>query len=184
MIQISSNVHTVVQIISDKLSAIDIKVMTRDQASTLMAAMRKRVHVQGLASNGQSIGNYSKPYLAVRSGQFKNSPKATKGKNKGKATNAGVTTKSGKDGKGGTRRINYNRGSDPKVILSLTRQMESDMILIPLANGCAIGYSNAFNLKKAQWAEKRYKKKIFDATDKEREQIDEIAGMHIKEKLK
>mgnify|MGYP006365818073 CR=1 FL=1 len=40
------------------------------------------------------------------------------------------------------------------------------------------------NLKKAQWAEKTYKKKIFDATDKEREQIDEIAGMHIKEKLK
>lgn len=36
--------------------------MTRIQASTLLAKIRHRVHVQGIASDGQPIGNYSNNY--------------------------------------------------------------------------------------------------------------------------
>lgn len=181
MISISSNISQVITTVSEKLKNVDVKAMTTEQASTLMAAMRTRIHRDGKASDGSQIGTYSKGYLTTRSGHFKNSGKVSKGRNKGKVKDAGTHTKGSKKD---AKRITYNRGSDSKVILSLTRQMESDMILIPIENGTAIGYSNESNFLKSQWAEKTYKKKIFNATTEERKLIDEVADEFIQKSLK
>lgn len=53
----------VVNKVDTMLSAIDIDRMTRLQATSLLASIRKRVHVEGLASDGRPIGTYSKGYL-------------------------------------------------------------------------------------------------------------------------
>lgn len=72
-------------------------------------------------------------------------------------------------------RAKNNRTSDKKVILSLTRQMESDFTLgvnntepTKLPNGYGIGWKNQLNADKAGYLEIRYKKKIFAMTNKER----------------
>lgn len=50
------------------------------------------------------------------------------------------------------------RGTDKKVILSLTRQMENDFGIVAGsgATGYALGFKNADNADKAGWAEDRY----------------------------
>lgn len=47
----------------------------------------------------------------------------------------------------------YNRSSDPKVIVSLTRQLENDWSVIATSRGYGIGFKNKFNLQKARWVE-------------------------------
>ncbi len=50
------------------------------------------------------------------------------------------------------------RGTDKKVILSLTRQMENDFGIVSGtgATGYALGFKNPDNADKASWAEERY----------------------------
>jgi len=118
---------------SAKLSALDVDRMTRIQASTLLAVLRNRIHVDGLDSQGTPIGTYSPSYLAYR-----------------------------KD---------HKRGSDPKVILSLTRSMENSMELYPIENGTGIGFSTRENWQKAKWCEQTYGKLIYAPTLQERELV-------------
>ncbi len=175
-IDIVSNADEVIQLISARLEDINIKELTALQASTIMAEMRKRIHVQGKDSNDTQIGVYTPAYMKVRTGLYSDAKKAKKGvKSAGKAT---------KGANKGGERAKYQRGSDTKVILSLTRQMESDMVIIPFENGCGIGYTNETNFKKSQYNEKTYRKNIFNLTKKEREFIFEIGQGYIEEKLK
>lgn len=176
MITITSNIDDAINQFNEEFNNIDVEKMTREQATTVMAMIRVRVHEQGQDANGGQIGTYSKGYLAIRSGIFQNSGKISKGKNKGKVKDAGKYTKGGKSG---SLRTKYNRGTDPKVILSLTRQMESDMSIIPVQNGFGIGYNNSKNYNKAVWAEQRYKKQIFAVSDAETEAIDEISSKYL-----
>lgn len=53
----------VVNKINLSLTTLNIDEMTRLQATTLLAQMRKRIHVRGLATDGRPIGNYSPGYL-------------------------------------------------------------------------------------------------------------------------
>lgn len=62
MLRIESNMDVVVSKVTAAMSEIDIDKMTRLQASSLMAMIRKRVHVDGNASDGSPIGNYTKSY--------------------------------------------------------------------------------------------------------------------------
>lgn len=179
--KIESNITEVVNIIYAKLDGINVKEMTAIQASTLIAEMKKRIHKDGKASDGGNIGKYSKGYIAVRSGIFKNSGKQSKGVKTVKVANAGKKTKGGSVG---SKRTNYNRGTDPKVIISLTGQLENDYIIIPLKDGTAIGFSNSHNYDKSQWVENTYKKKIFNTTKAERDLIDERGQDYINEQLK
>lgn len=48
------------------LSELDANKLATLQASTLLAVMRTRIHVDGLASDGQPIGIYSPAYLKRR----------------------------------------------------------------------------------------------------------------------
>lgn len=149
MIQINTNMVEVASKLQGKLSAIDVDKMTRLQAATLMAQMRNRIHVEGLASDGMPIGSYSKGYLKYT-------------------------------------RPKYGRMEGAKVVLSLTRTMENSMILFPIANGTAIGYSTAEQLQKARWQEKRPaygSREIFSPTEEERNLVIEIGKNYIKKHL-
>lgn len=164
MFNYSSNIGDVLTIVSAKLENIDLKEMTALQASSVLGELRKRIHVDGKASDGSDIGSYSRGYLKVRSGLFE-SPTIVRGPNAGGS------------------REKFNRGSQPKVILSLTRQMEGDMQLLPLDNGTGIGYSNAENFNKSQWAEKTYGKRVFSLTEREREIIQITGQIYVNDKI-
>lgn len=180
MIAYNSNARQVLDVVSGSILKMQSKEendkLLRTIASTLTAQMAKRVHKDGLDANEQPIGTYSKSYMVVRTGAYKNADTYSKGKNKGKNKNAGTYTKFGlKVSKSKSFFINiekeainrkaYNRTSDTKVILSLTRQMENDLSIcvqnpIQTSYGYAIGYQNDFNYDKLIWNEKRYKKLI------------------------
>lgn len=164
MFALDSNIDSVITLVTAQLESIDIREMTALQATSVMGEMRKRIHVDGKASDGSQIGSYSPGYIKVRSGVFQ-SPVIARGRNKGGA------------------REKYNRGSDAKVILSLTRQMEGDLTVIPLDDGTGIGYNNVDNFNKSQWAEKTYGKKIFHLTEREREIIQITGEIYVEDKL-
>ena len=178
-LNVVSNFDQVIKLVAERIESIDIKKMTSLQASTAMASVRKRVHVDGKDSNNNDIGKYSAGYLKVRSGVYSDSKPLKKGS---KAVKSAGSFSKGKSK--GSQRPKYQRGTDPKVILSLTRQMESDMILIPLENGCGIGYSNVDNFKKSQYNEKTYRKKIFSLTKNEISTIYEVGQEFINNELK
>lgn len=71
-----------------------------------------------------------------------------------------------------------NRGSDPKVILSLTRQMESDFSVVADLGKYGLGFKNDLNFDKATWAELTYKKKIYALTTGERDIAIEAAQQY------
>ena len=58
--------------------------MTALQASTVIGEVRKRIHVDGRASDGSQIGSYSRGYLKVRSGLYPSAKVGQSGKSKGK----------------------------------------------------------------------------------------------------
>lgn len=151
---------------SKQLGKESIDQMLREVATTLAAEVRERVHEQGLDSNGQAIGTYSAGYMVVRTNSYKTEPKK------------------------GKKRIIYNRSSDTKVILSLTRQMENDFStgaknknVSKISGGYGIGWKNEINAKKAEWNEKKYSKKIFNLTSQEKDLALNLANEIIKDKI-
>lgn len=146
--EFTTNMPAVLNTVNLKLSALDIKRMTNTQATTLMAVMRDRIHVQGRDSNGVPIGVYSPRYI-----------KYTRDSKK------------------------YHRGTDSKVILSLTRQMEDSYIPVELANGTGIGFSTHEDFLKAGWCEETYKKHIFKPTAEETAMVNQIAEEYIAKHL-
>lgn len=140
-----SNMPAFITTISTNLSAIDVDKMTRLQASSLLAVMRVRIHVDGLDSQGDPIGTYSLGYLK--------------------------------------KREEMGRGSDTKVILSLTRSMEQSMELYPVTNGTGIGFSTKENWEKAMGCEERYKKRIYAPTMQEKRLVMSIGQDYIKKHI-
>lgn len=65
------------------------------------------------------------------------------------------------------RQREYNRNNDPKVIVSLTRQLENDWSVIATDKGYGIGFKNPFNLQKARWVEETKSKRIFSLSPSE-----------------
>lgn len=145
----------------------------RGTATSMLGVVKSRIHEQGKDAEGGNIGTYTPGYMEVRTGQFKTNAKFSKGKNKGETKPTGVFTK-GKNK--GNQRPNYNRTSDTKVVISLTRQMENDFTVIATENGYGLGYLNALNFNKAGWVEETYKKKIFSLTPDENTQAGVIAN--------
>lgn len=66
-------------------------------------------------------------------------------------------------------RPKFNRSKDPKVILSLTRQMESDFSVVADSGKYGLGFKNSLNFDKATWLEGTYKKRIYALTTQERD---------------
>lgn len=186
MIQIKSNTQTVITEMAEKLGLIlDGRKMMVAVASAVLPVMKKRVHEDGKDSSGNAIGQYSEGYMKVRTGVFGNSGRYVKGEKKGMPKNTGVFTKGKQKG---APRPKYNRSNDTKVVISLTRQMENDMVVIPTELGAGIGYNNSHNLQKVEWMEDPkdgvYKKPILSqlttaeidiAIDTAEQYVDEIA---------
>lgn len=155
----------------------------------LAGVVRKRIHKEGKKANGSPIGTYSSEYLKLRSGNYQNSDKFSRGAKKGQNKNAGTYTDrtirlnkktgvfTGED-KVGKPRINYNRGSDPKVILSLTRQMEQDFVPIAENNVYGLGFNNPVNMDKAEWNEERYEG-VYELSEDELKIAEEIITNYI-----
>jgi len=186
MLSVNTNIGVVVQAKLEQIQALQNNPdpILRTVAMAVLPEMRHRVHVDGKDSNGNQIGTYSKGYMVVRTGNYRDASKYKKGakagqfKEKKKAGEAGkyvdrirlsnkeYGTFTGYE-KTGTNRPVYNRTTDTKVVLSLTRQMENDLNVVPSGNGYGIGYLNPDNFKKAVWCEATYNKKILTKLTKE-----------------
>ena len=66
-------------------------------------------------------------------------------------------------------RPKFNRSTDPKVILSLTRQMENDFSVVAASGKYGLGFKNDLHFDKATWLEGTYSKKIYGLTGGERD---------------
>ena len=81
------------------------------------------------------------------------------------------------------RERKFKRNSDPKVIISLTRQLENDYNVIATQRGYAIGFLNKHNFDKSQFVQQTYGKRIFDLTESERaialEEINDLVNKAI-----
>lgn len=73
----------------------------------------------------------------------------------------------------------HKRGFDNKVILSLTRQMESGYQIESIENGYAICFRTVEDMQKARWCEETYKKPIFAPTAEEKAMVIAIAQDYI-----
>lgn len=189
MIRIQTNIGQVINVTVGKLNKLaDNDKMVRTAATSVLGLMKDRIHEQGLDAEGKPIGTYSKGYMILRTGAFRNATKVSRGKNKGKLKDAGVFTDrtirlnknvgvfTGED-KVGKARPKYNRTGDSKVVLSLTRQMENDMKVVALKEGSyGIGFTNKHNYDKSQWTEKTYNRqgKIFSLSEKEKQAVIDI----------
>lgn len=181
MINYNSNINVIVAATLEKVQALknNPDPILRTVALAVLPEMKHRVHVEGKDSSGGQIGTYSPGYMVIRTGNYKNAGRVTKGKNVGKLKNAGTNTKTG------AVRPKYNRTPDTKVVLSLTREMENDMSVVPSGNGYGIGYLNPDNLKKAKYCEETYNKKILTKlTTGERELAKNTAEEFLPEYLK
>lgn len=176
-----SNISRIVRIKVSQLEQLqNPDQMLRTVAVAVLPELKKRVHVEGKASDGSQIGTYSPAYMKVRTGSYANASTYKKGKNKGKNKDAGTFTRGGGEGKA---RPKYNRTSDPKVIGSLTRQMENDLVTAPAGSGYGIGYTSPFNYQKSQWLVETYKKDIWKLTVEENELANRVAADFITQVL-
>jgi hypothetical protein len=82
------------------------------------------------------------------------------------------------------RKRKYNRSADPKVIISLTRQLENDWSVIATSKGYGVGFKNTLNFNKSQWVENTYKKKIFALSPTEEKKLSEIIAENVSNVLK
>jgi len=166
MITIRSNVQIVAGSIIRKIQAIsDIQTILRPVAVDVLNRMTERIHEKGIAADGNPIGIYSPQYMKVRTGNYGNSTRYKRGAKAGNAKDAGVYSRGKNKGK---PRPRYNRTNDPRIVVSLTRQLENDWSVIGTAKGYAIGFKNPFNAQKMRWVEAVKKKKIAALTPDER----------------
>lgn len=192
---IKSNIGVVTAEIISKLQTLrDREYLLRPLCFDIIDKMTKRIHIDGKDATERPIGTYSKGYMAIRTGVFKNSEVYKKGTQKGKAKNAGTFTDrtirlnkengvfSGEDKVGGAR-PQYHRSADPKVIISLTRQLENDWSVIATDKGYGVGFLNPLNLQKARWAEATYKKDIFRLSPAELKFVEMRIGELVKKAL-
>lgn len=178
MLTIKTNISEVVaqyQVMVDKIKNPDK--MLRTMATTLTGVIAARVFTDGKASDDQQIGTYSNDYMKVRTGNFGNSGKVTRGNNKGNLKDSGTISRGVKKGQ---PRPKYNRTADTKVVASLTRQMENDFGTnaedpAQTEAGYGIGFKNPHNYDKSQWVEATYKKPIWQLTQEEQNLVQQIA---------
>ena len=81
-------------------------------------------------------------------------------------------------------RIEQGKGSASNVTLFFTGQMQLDFNVAPIGeNAYGLGYSNILNFDKANWAEDRFGI-IFEPTEQEFQQIEDVAAEFITNTLK
>lgn len=180
MITYKIDVSGAIDGIAKKIEALKESAVTREDALSLLNMMTERIHEDGKASDGSQIGTYSPAYMKVRTGNYGNSARFSRGAREGTAKDAGVYSR-GKNK--GNPRPKYNRSSDTKIIVSLTRQLENDWGVFMLNNGKGIGFHNPHNYQKLKWVEGIKKKKIGMPTEQEREFLVQRVRARVREIL-
>jgi hypothetical protein len=122
---------------------------------------------QVLTSLGQSLKTIMDPNYLLRPVAIEVLPMMTERIHKrGEASDGGQI---------GTYSNNYlkyarqkaKRGMDPKVIVSLTRQLENNWSVLETSNGYGIGFTNPFNADKLRWVEEAKDRVISQLTTEE-----------------
>lgn len=80
-------------------------------------------------------------------------------------------------------REKMNRGSDRKIIVSLTRQLENDWSVIATPKGYGVGFNNPHNLEKLRWVEGQ-KGEVSSLTKGETKYVGDVANDLVKQALK
>lgn len=143
MITVTMELPEITQDIQRLLTPEVVDKMLIEAALVQQSQMANRVHIQGKDSFNNGIGTYAPSYMKVRTGEVP-----------------------AMDGR------RYNRGSSTKVILSLSRQMENDLGVMPLPNGWGVGYNNPENYRKAkELQDLKYKKPIWLQTAQEEKAV-------------
>lgn len=81
------------------------------------------------------------------------------------------------------RRKKFSRSADPKIIVSLTRQLENDWNVIATNSGYGIGFLNPLNFQKARWVEANKGKKIFSLSAAEQQYVNDTVNQLVKDAL-
>lgn len=81
------------------------------------------------------------------------------------------------------RKSKYQRSSDTKIIVSLTRQLENDWNVIATDKGYGIGFLNPHNFDKARWVEANKSKKIFFLSASEQQYVNDTVTQLVKDAL-
>jgi len=185
MILIKSDISQFLTVTQKKLLAPEnLDKMVRDCALSVLRRMKRRVFINGQDAENKQIGIYSKGYMVLRTGSFKNA-KPTKSKpDAGMFTKGKSATMSIKTRKLDAPRPRYNRTRDPKVVASLTRQMENDLKVVALGPySYGLGFSNSHDFDKSQWVEATYKRKdkIWALSPDEQKAVGEIVEKYIQD---
>lgn len=143
-------------------SAESVDKLLRTLAISTAGNMAYRIHTEGKKADGSQIGTYSKGYMVVRTGAYKNKRKNDAGFfTKGKQSVFSIKKREAVRVKESKRPV-YNRTNDTKIVFSLTRQMENDFSLketkepIKTATGYGVGFKNPKNAQKAEWLEEKH----------------------------
>lgn len=180
MATIKTNIGEVTDRIRDKLAMLGNKdYIPRTLSFDLIDLMTRRIHIDGKAADDSQIGTYSSSYMVLRTGTYKNSGKG----NAGFFTKGGRATSDVKTRKLNSARPSYNRSSDTKIIVSLTRQLENDWNVIATDEGYGIGFLNPLNFQKARWVEANKGKKIFSLSPSEQQYVNDTVNQLVKDAL-
>lgn len=119
-----------------------------------MASLTIKTNLDQVLSNlGQSLKTIMDPNYLLRPVAIEVLPMMTERIHKeGKASDGGQI------GSYSNAYLKYarkkaGRGQDPKVIVSLTRQLENNWSVLETTNGYGIGFTNPFNADKLRWVE-------------------------------
>lgn len=181
MITVRANIDLVGAALGKKLAVLsNPKTILRPIAFDMAAIVTERIHEKGQAADESQIGTYSPGYMKLRTGDYGNAKKGKSGKMAGKVTDPGAFTRGKKKGQ---QRPRYNRSSDTKIIVSLTRQLENDWSVIETTKGWGIGFKNPLNAQKIKWVSENKKKKIAGLTPGELEYAKNRINTEIKKQL-
>lgn len=162
---IKTNIDNVIAGITADMDAVFNKdYLLRPVAIETIPMITERIHEKGQASDGSQIGTYSPGYMAVRTGNFGNSSRVSRGKNKGTPKDAGLITRGPSKGQ---PRPRYNRSGDTTIVVSLTRQLENNWSVLETTQGYGIGFTNPWNAEKLGFVEVNKRKVISNLSEKE-----------------
>lgn len=156
----ASNINQVVlqikTIIDQKL---DPDKYLRELSTNRLADIKRRVHEDGIATDGSKIGTYSAEYMKRRTNTGFKSSVVVRGDDKGQK-------RTPTNGKG------FNRTQDTDVVISLTRELELSLAVIPTPLNYKVAYLLPLtdnNRSKVKLMEEKYNKKIWQLTEQELE---------------
>lgn len=159
--------------------------MQREVATSMLAMVTKRIHEEGIATDGSKIGNYSTKPIYVN-------PDNAAGK---RFQPAGKNSKEPKFKNGQPRKTRYfaggyndfkttiGRNTLGSVNLSLSNDMNTKTSVIATEKGYGIGWNEDTYVKRAEYLETKYQKRIWSLTTEEIATSVAICNKHIKDAI-